>query len=268
MAGTATVTTRDVTLSHGKTRYLEQGSGHPVILLHGAAISGGADDFRPLLQQLGTGFRFLAPDFIGFPPSDTYAHVDAFPYLTDFIREFQDGLGIKSSHIVGCTMGGWIAGLFAYESPNRVDKLVLTGSPGLATAPNARHTNFELPSEEVVREAIEKVGGMLSQSERDQLVQQKLAKMREPGYGEAFATQTRTMGILENRQRFNLHRRLPHLTMPTLFLLGRHDPQSELAADLTAKVPGSKSHIIESGGHQIHYENTEEFAKVLLGFLA
>ena len=43
--------------------------------------------------------------------------------MTDFIREFQDALNIRSSHVIGATKGGWIAGLFAYESPNRVTSL-------------------------------------------------------------------------------------------------------------------------------------------------
>ena len=47
---------------------------------------------------------------IGWPPGDTYVHMDAFPYLTDFLREFQDALGLKSSHVMGATMGGWNRG--------------------------------------------------------------------------------------------------------------------------------------------------------------
>src|SRR5436305_3561991 len=97
MTTTAAVTTRQVTLSHGKTRYLEAGTGHPVILLHGVAIAGGSDDWRPAIEHLAGRYRILAPDFVGWPPGDTYAGMDAFPYLTDFVREFQDALGLKSS---------------------------------------------------------------------------------------------------------------------------------------------------------------------------
>ena len=54
---------------------------------------------------------------------------------------------------MGATMGGWIAGLFAYESPNRVDKLVMTGNPGFHGAANNRLAQFEVPSEDRVRQA-------------------------------------------------------------------------------------------------------------------
>jgi pimeloyl-ACP methyl ester carboxylesterase len=264
---TTAVASREVTLSHGRTRYLESGSGTPVILIHGVAVAGGADDWRPALDHLGTSFRFLAPDVIGFPPGDTRDNLDAFPYMTDFIREFQDALNLRSSHIMGATMGGWIAGLFAYESPSRVDKLVMTGNPGFHGARNDRLSSFQVPADDAVRQAIAKVAPMLSETEREAIVQAKLARLHEPGYGEAHAAMMKTMADPENRTRFNLLRRLPHVTAPTLFLLGRRDPTSEVADKLQSLVPGSQYHIIEDGGHQIHYENAEEFSRTALAFL-
>ena len=259
---------KEVTLNHGKTRYLEQGTGQPVILLHGVAIAGGADDWRPALELLGESYRFLAPDFITFPPGDTRENLDAFPYLTDFVREFQDALGIESSHIIGATMGGWIAGLFAYESPNRVDKLVMTGNPGFHGAANNRLSNFQAPAEEVVRQALGKVARTLSESERESLVQEKVRRLQDADYVEAHASMMKTMSDPMKRERFNLLRRLPLIKSPTLFLLGRGDPTSEVAEKLTGLVQGSQAIIVEDGAHQVHYENAKEFAPAVLDFLA
>jgi len=267
MTTTAAVNTKEIALSHGKTRYLEAGTGHPVILLHGVAIVGGADDWRPAIEHLARRYRILAPDFVGWPPGDTYAGMDAFPYLTDFVREFQDALGLKSSHIIGATMGGWIAGLFAYESPNRVDKLVMTGNPGFHGAANDRLASLEPPTEEQTRRALERVAGTLSEHEREALVRDKMAKAAEPGYFAAFDKMMKTMADHENRERFNLLRRLPSITSPTLFLLGRGDPSSEVAKKIQSLVPGSKLVIIEDGAHQVHYENAEEFSKAVTEFL-
>jgi pimeloyl-ACP methyl ester carboxylesterase len=267
MAATATIASKEAALQYGKIRYLEAGTGHPVILLHGAGVAGGADDFRPVIEQLSSGYRVLAPDFINWPPGDARPNADAFPYMTDHIREFQDVLGLKSSHIVGATMGGWIAGLFAYESPNRVDKLVMTGNPGFHGAANNRLANFEVPSEDAVRKAVERVAGSLSESEREALIKQKVAKLNEPGFAEAHGQMMKTMADGTNRVRFNLLRRMPHITAPTLLLLGKGDPSSEHGKDLQALIPGSQLHIIEDGAHQVHYENTDEFCKVVAGFL-
>ena len=66
----------------------------------------------------------------------------SFAYIVDFVREFQDALGIERSNIVGHSMGGWLASLFAYESPNRVNKLVLVGSGGTRTRNDSSMTSF------------------------------------------------------------------------------------------------------------------------------
>ena len=267
MTATA-IASKEVTLSHGTTRYLEAGTGHPVILLHGASVAGGADDFRPVIDGLSGKYHVIAPDIIGWPPGDVGVGVQAFPGMTDFVREFQDAVGLKSSHVVGATMGGWIAGLFAYESPNRVDKLVLTGNPGFHGSANARLANFQVPSEEKVRDALRMVAPNMPDAELEALTQAKLARMNEPGYVDAYGDMMKTMADGDNRKRFNLLRRLPQVTVPTLLLLGRGDPSSEHGAELQRLTPNSQLHIIETGAHQVHYENTEEFCKVVGDFLA
>lgn len=261
-------TTKEVTLSHGKTRYLESGSGEPVILIHGAGITGGADDWRPALDLFGNQFRFLAPDYFGWPPSDPPLPLtQAFPGMTDYLREFQDALGLKSSHVIGATMGGWIGGLFAYESPSRVDKVILTGNPGFHGAANARLGQGGVPEEENVKKHLDNMMASSPESERAALAKEKVSRASEPGYMDAFNGMMLTMAAIENRARFNLTRRLPHFESPTFFLLGRHDPTSEKAEELVKLTPNSRYYIIEEGGHQIHYEQPEEFCENTLDFL-
>jgi len=264
---TTAVMRKEATLSHGKTRYLEAGTGDPVVLVHGVAVAGGADDWRPVIDLLSQKYRVIAPDMLGWPPSDTKENMQAFPNLTDHLREFMDVLGLKKAHVIGATMGGWIAGLFAYESPERVDKLVITGNPGFHGAPNDRLAQVEVPSKERVAEAIAKVSPMLSASEQAAIVDEKVAKMAEPGFFDAFGSMMKTMADHRNRKEYVLTRRLPHTPVPVLFLIGRGDPSSEVADKLKAMTPGSSLYIIETGAHQVHYENTEEFCKATSDFL-
>src|SRR5579884_2996638 len=120
---------RSVQLSHGRTRYFEAGEGVPALLLHGVGFTAGGDSWflniDPLAQR---GLRIIAPDFVGWGMGDRLPIGYSFAYLVDFIRELQDALGLEKSHIVGHSMGGWLATLFAYESPERVDKLVLVAA--------------------------------------------------------------------------------------------------------------------------------------------
>lgn len=254
-----------VTLSHGKTRYLEAGTGHPLIMLHGSGIEQGADDWLHCLPTLSAHFRMLAPDFVGWPPSDTFDDIPSFPYLTDFVREFQDGLGIRRSHIVGASMGAWIAGLFAYESPERVDKVVITGNPGFVGGPNPGISNWHAPTDERIREWVLSVTRNTA-VDGEALAQEKLRRVHEPGVVEAFARIMRHMGDPANRSRYALMRRLPHITAPTLFLFGKTDAAAQYAEEAARLTPDARLVVLEAG-HRLHIEIPEAFSKAVVEFL-
>jgi pimeloyl-ACP methyl ester carboxylesterase len=260
---------RSVELRHGKTRYIEAGTGQPLILLHLSSIESGADDCLPLLDTLTADFRVLAPDLLGWPPSETLADIDAFPFLVDFLREFQDALNIKSSHIVGASMGGWIAGLFAYESPDRCDRVVIGGHP-FTGAPNK---NMQSYTPESVT-ADEKVRAWMANVARgpvvdlDALVAAKLAKMREPGFAESFAGLMRSMGDPVRRQRYAMMGRLPKMRVPHLILLGERDEAAMALMEQleAARAPTGVLKVIASG-HRMHIEDPELFAKTVREYL-
>jgi len=121
---TARITERYVTLSHGRTRYFEAGVGFPTLLLHGAGFDNGAYVWLPNLPSLAPRLRVLALDSLNWGPGDVLDIELSFAYLVDHVREFMDALGIERANVVGHSMGGWLATLFAYESPERVNKLV------------------------------------------------------------------------------------------------------------------------------------------------
>ena len=62
MAITGSVVHKSVEMRHGKTRYLDVGTGHPLLLPHLSSIESGADDWLRTLDILSSEFRVLAPD--------------------------------------------------------------------------------------------------------------------------------------------------------------------------------------------------------------
>lgn len=259
---------RWVDLKHGRTRYLDSGTGDPLILLHISSIEGGADDSLPTLPILAPQFRVLAPDLIGWPPSDTFDGIDAFPHIVDHLREFQDALGIKKSHICGVSMGGWIAGLFAYESPDRCDKVIIGGHP-FTGAPNRGMLNYSVDSvtsDEKVRDWVMNVSKD-ADVDQEALVEEKLAKIHEPGFKESFTKVMLSMGNATNRERYAVMDRLPHIRVPFLLLLGEKDQAAMALKDqLAATVPGAEIKVIPSE-HRMHIADPELFASTVKEYL-
>lgn len=266
---TTTTVYKRVTLRHGQARYIEAGSGHPLILLHISSIEGGADDCLPTLDILSSKFRVLAPDLLGWPPSDTLDGIDAFPFLVDFLREFQDALGIERSHICGVSMGGWIAGLFAYESPDRCSRVVIGGHP-FTGAPNKNMLTYTVGSitpDEKVRSWLEGVSRGQG-VDTEALVREKLAKIHEPGFAEAFAKLMRSMGDPANRKHYALVHRLPKLRLPALILIGERDqPAMQLKDEVMAAAATAEIRVIASG-HRMHLEDPELFATTVSEYLS
>jgi len=87
-------------------------------------------------------------------PGDVFNQEFSFAYLVDHIREFMDALGIEKTNMAGHSMGGWIATLMGYESPDRINKLVLVAAGGTATRPLQNMVEFKVPTTEQINAQI------------------------------------------------------------------------------------------------------------------
>jgi pimeloyl-ACP methyl ester carboxylesterase len=257
-----------VELSHGRTRYLEAGTGEPTILLHGVGFTAGADSWFLNIGPLAEKIRVLAVDFVGWGTGDRLDLEYSFAYLVDFVREFQDALGLGRSNIVGHSMGGWVASVFAYESPERVNNLVLVASGGTATRTLPSMTQFKPPARNDLRARLEKTVKAPG-VDLDELADQQAERANIPGAVEAYQKILNHMNNPLTRQRYNTLRRLPFIKAPTLVVWGRQDSTNALEmGENTAKlIPGARLVVIEDCDHFIPTEKSEEFNRALLEFL-
>lgn len=266
---TTTIAERYVTLSHGKTRVLEAGSGDPVLLLHGAGFTAGAESWLANIEPLATRLRVLAIDCLGWGPSDRLNTEYSFAYLVDHVRELQDVLGIETSHVVGHSMGGWIASLLAYESPNRVDKLVLVASGGTATRPLPTMVHFKPPTRDEIRAQFQaRFAGHAV--DIDRLVEQYAQLAANAEAVEAFGKVMAHMTNPLTRSRYNTLRRLPHIKAPTLIIWGRDDQVNalEMGEETHRLIPNSRLIVFDNCGHSVPTERAEDFNNAVLSFLA
>src|SRR5256712_13026151 len=99
-----------VTVDGLRLRYIEEGHGPAVLLLHGASLGSSADVFLRNLGPLArAGFRAIAFDQTGFGLSDVPADLSA-AYRRDRIPKFMDALSLKTAALVGHSQAGNPAG--------------------------------------------------------------------------------------------------------------------------------------------------------------
>lgn len=116
-----------VDTSAGALAVLDEGSGDPVVMLHG--IPTHSYLWRDVAAIVAVSRRIIAPDLLGFGFSDNPEDADLSPMgQADVIDELLDGLGIESYALVGHDYGALVACELLARHPERVTRLVLTNT--------------------------------------------------------------------------------------------------------------------------------------------
>jgi pimeloyl-ACP methyl ester carboxylesterase len=114
-----------------RLRLLSQGSGPPLVLLHGVSLSAAA--WAPLFSTL-SGYRLLAVDLPGHGLSDPvdYRHVQLRQHARELVDDIFDALGLDEAPVIGHSLGGMLALWYAVTSAKRISGLVAIGEPAVA----------------------------------------------------------------------------------------------------------------------------------------
>ena len=128
----------------GEFRYIEEGSGPTLLVLHG--LFGALSNFRDVLDEFRHNFRVVIPmmPIYELPVEDT--HVRS---LAAFILRFVQFKGYSSLNLLGNSLGGHVALVFSKDHPELVNSLILTGSSGLYE--NAMGGSFPRREERISR---------------------------------------------------------------------------------------------------------------------
>src|SRR2546425_4573542 len=111
-----------------RIRLMRGGAGAPLLFLHGG---GGLGIWLPCMAQLAKKFDVIAPEHPGFGASDTPAWLDTIGDLANFYLDFLDQLDLSGVHLVGSSLGGWIAAEAAVRNATRLASLTLIGAAGI-----------------------------------------------------------------------------------------------------------------------------------------
>jgi pimeloyl-ACP methyl ester carboxylesterase len=110
--------------------YAEGGKGDPVVMVHG--FSGDKSTWYPMARYLVDGHRVLALDLPPFGDSTrTPAPSCTIDAHVEHLHAFVEALGLERFHLVGNSMGGHTAALYAARHPERVRTLALFDAAGV-----------------------------------------------------------------------------------------------------------------------------------------
>src|SRR5215468_11345894 len=124
----ATHTTSTIELKGCNVALMRGGAGQPLLVLHGAS---GAGAWLPFMRSLADQFDVIVPEHPGFGQSDTPDWLDTIHDLAYFYLDVFDQLKIKGAHLVGNSLGGWLAAEIAVRNTAHLASVTLCNAAGL-----------------------------------------------------------------------------------------------------------------------------------------
>ena len=276
------LTAHEMALHGHRVSYRQGGSGPALLLLHG--VTNSSATWEPVAPSLGEHFTLIAPDLLGHGESATPRGDYSLGAHASGARDLLTALGHDRVTVVGHSLGGGIAMQFAYQFPERCERLVLVSSGGLgrevhlllraAALPGADYVLPLLSSRHVVRVG-RGVGAVLGRvrlrpsGDIDALAR-GWASLDNQGSRQAFLHTVRAV-IEPAGQRVNAGDRLYlAAALPTLIVWGEQDsiiPVKD-AHEFERLIPDSRKVVMRDTGHVPMAERPQAFNDLLLDFLA
>ena len=258
-----------------KIRYLEQGSGTPVVFLHGASLGSSADVWEETLSSLAqSGFRGIAYDQPGYGHSDNPK--DYRPsYREAFVPKFMDALGIRQACLIGHSQAGAFAIQMALQQPDRVIKVVIVGTGSLLPRLPDQSSGGPAEGEEGTQSSptLEDTKRLLEGNlfNKDLITPEVLHKRHEMSLGKNFeASLERSKARESQKGQVPLSQRLKEVSAPLLMLYGAQDRGSaaKRCALLKEKEPDIRLEVIDGAKHILMWDAKKLFCEKVLVFLS
>jgi pimeloyl-ACP methyl ester carboxylesterase len=255
-------TQSEIELHGHRVCFRHAGEGPLIVLIHG--ITGRSDQWEPVIEHLAAEHTVLAPDLLGHGESAKPRGDYSLGAYASAVRDTMVALGRDRATIVGHSLGGGIAMQFAYQFPERCERLVLVSSGGLGREVHPLLRAATLPGSELVLpllthgrvlavgEAIGRAIGFLRLQAGTDLAE--IAR----GFGSLGDAEARSAFIESMRavldpggQRVSaLDRLYLAESLPTLIVWGEADPVIPVAHGRAAHaaMPGSRLELFEHAG--------------------
>lgn len=262
-----TVRERYITIEGNKIRYLEDGSGPDVVMIHG--LGSQADRWSSVMPHLSKDHHVIVPDLIGFGYSDK-PPVDYTPkYFVKFIFDFLEGLGIKKTVMIGSSLGGQIVAesAAALDDSGVIQKIVLVSPTGTMRTTNPTLDAYIMaglyPQHDLIKTAYQMMAG-----KRKHVEESTIARFRD-GMSRPNAKMAFLSSVISFKHWPAITQRLHLISIPALVIWGREDTMIPInfSDDYVSNLKNCKFVVMEECGHRPHVEEPGKLVEIITRFL-
>lgn len=241
----------------GKFKYVEEGEGEPLVLLHG--LFGALSNFKDLVDHFKETHQVIIPMLPLFDLSLLDTTVSG---LAKHVQKFLEARSIENVHLLGNSLGGHVGLVYALKNQDNVKTITLTGSSGLfengmgETYPKRGDYEFIKKKTELTfydpntatKELVDEVYS---------IVNNRLKALK-------------IISLAKSAIRHNLGDELNDVKVPVCLIWGKNDTITPpmVAEEFKKLLPNSELHWVDKCGHAPMMEVPDEFNEILDGFLA
>ena len=263
----------------GLLAYTITGSGPVLLLVHG--LGGSRATWRHAIGPLSAAYTVIAVDLPGHGESDAPAGDYSLGAHASALRDVLLVLGYRRASVAGHSLGGGVCLQFAYQFPERVDRLMLISSGGLgpevslllrgATLPGAQSVVAGLSRvpQAITRPVLRLLPGLVARRDSEPLAA-GLRELRAAGRREGFARTARAV-IDRHGQTVSAARHVGLLSdLPTLITWGAQDKTipPHHHRDLADQLAHAHTAEILTAGHYPQETDAGQLVAAMQAFLA
>ncbi|MEO6683271.1 MAG: alpha/beta hydrolase [Ginsengibacter sp.] len=245
-----------ITHEDGKYKFIEEGEGQPILLLHG--LFGAMSNFSDLIEHFKKTHKVVAPLLPLFELDLLNTTVGG---LQKWVKRFVEHRNYQDIHLIGNSLGGHVALVYVLKNPERVKSLILTGSSGLF--------------ESGMGDSYPKRGDKEYIRKKTELTFYDPAMATDELVDECFEITNNRLKVIKiislakSAIRNNLGEELREIKQPTCLIWGQNDIITPpfVAEEFKKLIPNSELHFIDKCGHAPMMEVPGEFNKILGNFL-
>lgn len=239
-----------------KFRYIEEGNGEPLVLLHG--LFGALSNFKNLIEYFRQHNKVVVPLLPLLEMDILHTSVGG---LAKYVHKFIETKGYTGVHLLGNSLGGHVALLHSLKHPEKLKSLILTGSSGLF--------------ESGMGDSYPKRGDREYIRKKTELTFYDPKTATEELVDEVYSITNNRMkaikiiALAKSAIRNNLGEELSQIKLPTLLVWGNNDTITPpfVAQEFHKLIPNSELHFVDKCGHAPMMEVPDEFNAILHKFI-